>query len=322
MDEQSSNATSNSSTVSTANLQQILALSTSLTDENEKRNIQPVDEDRRKFFFDCVQSIQGIQGSYQDDIEIIKRSLEELRNNSNDAERCSVALTSIMDLVDHIDVASDFMKLGGYSTVGQFLSSENSVLVRLAAEIIGISCQNHPFCQNAILDDPRIFQDLFNILLSPHHEDNAKVKAVFALSSCVQNNKVGHEKFVKLNGYDALLNILNTAGLPLKLRICFVLDCLCSQFPQIKSLLLEKKFLDSLIDLLNKIPIDESKETVLNTMLTFVEGFYDALKECRKEKHNLKPTLEFLISRYTEDFKDEKEKAIRLKDELDRFSGE
>lgn len=74
------------------------------------------------------------------------------------------------------------MKLGGYSTVGQFLSSENSVLVRLAAEIIGISCQNHPFCQNAILDDPRIFQDLFNILLSPHHEDNAKVKAVFALS--------------------------------------------------------------------------------------------------------------------------------------------
>lgn len=45
MDEQSSNATSNSSTVSTANLQQILALSTSLTDENEKRNIQPVDED-------------------------------------------------------------------------------------------------------------------------------------------------------------------------------------------------------------------------------------------------------------------------------------
>lgn len=68
-------------------------------------------------------------------------------------------------------------------------------------------------------------------------------------------------------------------------------------------MLLEKKFLDSLIDLLNKIPIDESKETVLNTMLTFVEGFYDALKECRKEKHNLKPTLEFLISRYTEDFK-------------------
>lgn len=71
--------------------------------------------------------------------------------------------------------------------------------------------------------------------------------------------------------------------------------------------LLEKEFLNSLIDLLNKIPVDESKETILNTMLTFVEGFYDALKECRKEEHNLKPTLEFLISRYTEDFKVRKE---------------
>lgn len=74
------------------------------------------------------------------------------------------------------------MKLGGYSTVGQFLSSKNSDLVRLAAEIIGISCQNHPFCQNAVLDDPQILPDLFNILRSPNHEDNVKVKAVFALS--------------------------------------------------------------------------------------------------------------------------------------------
>ena len=77
---------------------------------------------------------------------------------------------------------ADFTKLGGYSTVGQFLTSNDSDLVRLATEIIGISCQNHPFCQNAILDDPKIFQDLFNILLSPHHKDNAKVKAVFAIS--------------------------------------------------------------------------------------------------------------------------------------------
>lgn len=45
MDEQSSNAIPDSSTVSTANLQQILALSTSLTNEDEKRDIQPVDEE-------------------------------------------------------------------------------------------------------------------------------------------------------------------------------------------------------------------------------------------------------------------------------------
>lgn len=59
-----------------------------------------------KFLFD---SLQSIQGSYQDDIEIIKRSLEELRNWNGDTsslDNCTFALQNIMDLVDHIDVAS------------------------------------------------------------------------------------------------------------------------------------------------------------------------------------------------------------------------
>lgn len=74
------------------------------------------------------------------------------------------------------------MKLDGFTTVGQFLARNNSELVRLAAEIIGVSCQNHPKCQNAIIDDPKIFDDLFNILKSTQFKDNAKMKAVFALS--------------------------------------------------------------------------------------------------------------------------------------------
>lgn len=47
-----------------------------------------------------------MKGNYQDDIEVIKVSLEELRTNPNDVNRCSIALQNIMDLVDHIDVAS------------------------------------------------------------------------------------------------------------------------------------------------------------------------------------------------------------------------
>lgn len=59
-----------------------------------------------KFFFE---SLQSIQGSYQDDIEVIKHSLNELKSWSGDTsslESCTLALQNIMDLVDHIDVAS------------------------------------------------------------------------------------------------------------------------------------------------------------------------------------------------------------------------
>ena len=64
-----------------------------------------------KFFFE---SLQSIQGSYQDDIEVIKHSLAELKSWSGDIsslESCTLALQSIMDLVDHIDVASGKMKV-------------------------------------------------------------------------------------------------------------------------------------------------------------------------------------------------------------------
>ncbi len=74
------------------------------------------------------------------------------------------------------------MKLEGFQTVCQYLTSENSDLVRQAAEIIGVACQNHPSCQNVILQDPKIFQDLFNILKSDQQKDNTKLKAVFAIS--------------------------------------------------------------------------------------------------------------------------------------------
>lgn len=54
------------------------------------------------------------------------------------------------------------------------------------------------------------------------------------VSATIQNNRVGHDKFITFNGYDVFLNILKSASIPLRLRICFVIDCLCSQFPQIK----------------------------------------------------------------------------------------
>lgn len=298
----------------------MLAISTSLTTEENKADLQPVDEERRKFFFDCIKSIRSVHGCYQDDIEVIKRSLEELRTHPTDSDICSGALQNVMDLVDHIDVATDFMKLGGFTITSQYLHSHDSDLVRLAAEIIGIAVQNHPLCQQAVIENSKIFQDLFDILESPLQKDSAKLKAVFAISSTIQNNREGHDKFIKFNGYDVFLNILKSASIPLRLRICFVIDCLCSQFPEIKSMLLEKSYINCLIELLTKIPVDESKEIVISAMLTFIEGFYDAIKECRKEEHNLKPTLDYLIAHYKNDAMEEKCKAVKLLEELDKFA--
>lgn len=149
------------------------------------------------------------------------------------------------------------MKLGGFPIVSKFLSVSDPEVIRMAAEIIGISCQNHPQCQKAVIDDPNIFINLFSILQSNQLKDGVKLKAVFAISckcfnrshvlfyfiniitnfiylASIQNNPNGHDKFKKLNGYDIFLNVLKTADIPLRLRICFVFDCLCSQFPDIK----------------------------------------------------------------------------------------
>lgn len=77
---------------------------------------------------------------------------------------------------------SDFTKLGGFSIVGPFLKSENSDIVRMAAEVIGVATQNHPRCQETVLADENILSSLFDILKSPERHDNVKLKAVFAIS--------------------------------------------------------------------------------------------------------------------------------------------
>lgn len=74
------------------------------------------------------------------------------------------------------------MKLGGFPVVSRFLSVSDPEVIRMSAEIIGISCQNHPQCQKAVVNDDKIFPNLFSILQSNQFKDGVKLKAVFAIS--------------------------------------------------------------------------------------------------------------------------------------------
>ena len=62
--------------------------------------------------------------------------------------------------------------------------------------------------------------------------------------------------------------------------------------------LLENDYISCLVDLLTKIPLCESKETVLSAMLSLVEGCYDAIEKCKEEEYNLIATLDYLIAHY------------------------
>lgn len=59
----------------------------------------------QKFFFDALER-NGLRGAYDNDVIVVKNSLEDLRSYPDDDERCSFALDNIIGVVDHIDVAT------------------------------------------------------------------------------------------------------------------------------------------------------------------------------------------------------------------------
>lgn len=66
--------------------------------------------------------------------------------------------------------------------MSKFLSVSDPDIVKLAAEIIGICCQNHPKCQQAVVENAEIFPNLFSVLKAEKYADSVKMKAVFAIS--------------------------------------------------------------------------------------------------------------------------------------------
>lgn len=261
-------------------------------DAPHESEFQPMDEERRKFLEEALKSMTI------DVIEVLQKQIKTLQKVDqikvdDDVAEYVEALETILDYIDHIDIANDFHKIGGFMVLYPCLKCVNPKIRSGGCELIAVLCQNNPYCQQIILDNE--FIPCLLKLLEDDPDVNVAVKALYALSGIVRDCQEGFNQLIHYNGLTVLLKALSRNNEKLITKTTFLLAALCRSQPDLKSRLIFLDYLPVLISLIAE-ERKPSHEHVLSLLVSLVEENSSAIAECKNAKYNLKDVLQRYIN--------------------------
>ncbi|XP_020585080.1 hsp70 nucleotide exchange factor FES1 isoform X2 [Phalaenopsis equestris] len=149
------------------------------------------------------------------DAELMKIAINDLNNSSISLEDRKRALNELLILVEPIDNANDLDKLGGLVAVVRELDNSDPEIRTISAWILGKACQNNALVQNQILA-LGVLTRLMKMVKSSSREE--AIKALFAISTLIRNNKDGQELFFSVNGTLMLQDIMSNVSIDIRLQ--------------------------------------------------------------------------------------------------------
>ncbi|XP_046980231.1 hsp70-binding protein 1 isoform X1 [Schistocerca americana] len=251
-----------------------------------QNNAVAIDEERRKFLEAALKSLTF------DVIEELLKAINILKNAGtleleDDPSACEAALDTITQHVDNMDTANDFHKIGGFCIFHPCLDSAHSSLRWRAAEIIAELTQNNPYCQQRILE-ANLLQPLLN-LIDNDPASQVRVKALYAISCLVRENKNALQEFIKHAGYSVLLRAMQSNVEKLQVKSAFLLSSLCSS-TEIKDELCKMGFIEQLIGLVGPEG-SPAVEHLLSAVVALVSDHELSQQECRRPELHLRDKL-------------------------------
>lgn len=279
---------------------------------------QPLDEERKKFLSEALASMTvNVIEELHKCVKTLQKVVD-LRTDDDPSEY-EAAIETISDFCDNADIANDFYKIGGFSIFGPCLNSPHSGIRWRIANLIAELSQNNPFCQEKVLEAGYMPILLSMVDTDPH--DQARVKALYAVSCIVRGHAVALKHMEVNDGYSVLLRSIQSPVEKLQIKSAFLLSSLCNRdnLNDLKLTLIKMGLIEQVAGLLtmgNLLP--ETKEQLLSVLggLTNNE-YFPALKECRRPELCLKLTLE----RHLQESKSEEslEREDICKDLLDKI---
>ncbi|XP_066255825.1 hsp70-binding protein 1 isoform X1 [Euwallacea similis] len=256
----------------------------------------PMDEERKKWLEDAIKfmTIDVIQ-LLQKQIEVLQK-VDQIKKNDN-ISQYEEAVETILDHVDHIDIACDFHKIGGFTVLYPCLKSLHPKIRAAGCELLAVLCQHNPYCQQVVLDNEFI-PKLLN-MIEKDEDVHVAVKALYALSAIVRHSEEGFGQFIHYNGPVVLLQALDRGDDKLITKATFLLSSLCSSQPDFKSRLVFLEYIPVLIVLILK-ERQSSHEHVMSLLAGLVEDNATALGECRNPKYDLQQVLKNYAQNYGE----------------------
>lgn len=121
-----------------------------------------------------------------DVVEVLQRQIEILKKVENiaavdDIQEYSNAIETVLEYIDHIDIANDFHKIGGFMILYPCLKCQHPKIQAGACELMAVLCQNNPYCQQIVLDNE--FIPMLLRIIEKNEDRIVVTKAMYALGS-------------------------------------------------------------------------------------------------------------------------------------------
>jgi ribosomal protein S18 acetylase RimI-like enzyme len=132
-----------------------------------------------------------------------ERKLAEHPHLAEEIEkRRMAALSELEDLVQTIDAANDFGKMGGLVSMLRELRAPSPRARELALQVLATALHNNPDCQRRALGDGVV--EALCRSLDEERDATVMASALSALSALVRSNKEAELEFLKHGGYSHL----------------------------------------------------------------------------------------------------------------------
>ncbi|CAG9834252.1 unnamed protein product [Diabrotica balteata] len=261
-------------------------------DTPSNSEFMPMDDERKKFLEEALKSMTV------DVVEILQRQIVLLKgveslNTSEGNTKYLEAIETILEYVDNIDIANDFHKIGGFTTIYPCMKSTDSKIRAGGCELLAVLCQNNPYCQTVVLDNEFVPKLLYMI----ENDDDGQVvtKGIYALGGIVRDNPEGLTQLIHYNGLSVLLNCLKSNHENVIIKSAFLLGTLCRAAPNLKEKLTS---LGSVPQLVSLFLTERSAchEHVMSLLVSILEDNPVAVDQFKNHSPNMKDLLQRYLS--------------------------
>nr|CAG4645842.1 EOG090X0EEI [Lynceus sp. MCZ IZ 141354] len=287
----------------TINLQGLIRFAlTGTAGEDPTRPTQftPMDEERRVWLQEALTSMSvNVIEELSKALEVLNP--ERLANPEEEEDDFVEALECIIDFVDSIDTAKDFIKIGGLSIIKPSLDCPHSGVRAAAGELLATVVQNNPFAQEACVS-----VNILPILLDRIENDSietVRVKTLYALSCLCRDFPAAQEQLSSCDGFSCLMRTLQSNCSKLKIKTSFMIASLCQQNPALKDCLCDMGFVEQLIWLVHS-EHDATHEHLLSALFALISEHPRAIQECRRPELMLETFLQQRIKQLADNDED------------------
>lgn len=164
---------------------------------------KPMSKERREWL---IQALSGVS-DMPDVLDVVAKRLKGLNAEGSGAlelsedelaEAQEATLEEMLVVVDNIDFARDFGRIGGAEALLSLLESERAGLRWRSSEVVATIVQNNPACQDMMLKlgvIPTLVQ-----LVEKDSDHVVRTKALLALASQIRGHVQSLEEFLKVGG--------------------------------------------------------------------------------------------------------------------------